>query len=118
MRRLTGFLLRREVVLAVFLLLKLAAVITTGLTIGTVETWGIGILALVTYTVIAWFAHQRRVISIWAATLIILYEGSNALTTGVEYFDTAPAIGIISFTVALYLVMGALVIFSSRHRAR
>ena len=118
MRGLTGFLLRREVVLAAFLLLKLAAVIATGLSMGSIETWGIGILALATYAVICWFAHQRRVISIWAATIIILYEASSALTTGIEYFKTAPAIGVISFAVAAYLILGALVIFSSRHKGR
>lgn len=113
-----AFLLRREVVLIVFLLLKLAAVITTALTVDAIEAWGIGILALLTYSVIAWFAYKRRTVSIWAITLIMLYEGSGALLTGIENFDTAPAIGGIGFIVAVYLVLGALTILSSRHTRR
>ncbi|BDQ34074.1 hypothetical protein [Pseudodesulfovibrio portus] len=118
MRGVTGFLMRRGVVLSAFLLLKLAAVITAGTTLGSVEGWTIGILSLAVYATIAWFAHRNRVISIWAITVIMLYEGSGALITGIQYFNAAPAIGIMGVTVAVYLVLGALVVFSSRHRGQ
>lgn len=118
MRGLTGFLLRREVVLATFLLLKLAAVIMAGTTLGSVEAWTFGVLSLAVYAIIAWFAYRGRVISVWAMTIIMLYEGSGALITGIEYFDAAPALGITGITVAVYLVLGALSVFSSRHRGR
>lgn len=118
MRGLTRFLLRREVALIAFLLLKLAAVTTAGLATDETRTWGLGILALVTYTVIAWFAWRGRVLSIWAITILMLYEASGALITGLEQFNSAPAIGVIGIVTAAYLVMGALMIFASRHARR
>lgn len=118
MRGLTGFLMRREVVLAAFLLLKLAAVIMAGATLGGVEAWTVGVLSLTVYAVIAWFAWQRRAVSVWAMTVIMLYEGSGALITGIEYFNAAPALGVIGVVVAVYLVLGALAVFSSRRAER
>ncbi|MBG0790512.1 MAG: hypothetical protein H0S80_08470 [Desulfovibrionaceae bacterium] len=118
MRGLPGFLLRRDVVLAAFLLLKLAAVVIAGLTLGTAQAWAIGVLALAVYGVIAWFARSGRLISIWAITIIILYEASGALLTGVAQFKQAPGIGLLGIAVAAYLLLGALSVFSGRHARR
>ena len=92
MRGLPGILFRRDVALAVFLILKLVAVLVAGFSLGTVEVWTIGVLTLAVYGIIAWFALQRRTISIWAITIIMLYEGSGALLTGFDQFGSAPAI--------------------------
>lgn len=118
MRAAVGFLLRRGPVLAVFPLLKLAAVIAEGVVVNTVDVWTFGVLAVIVYAVIAWFAWQRRIVSIWAMTLIMLYEGSGALLTGLRNLGTAPVLGAVSVAVAIYLVLGALTVFSSRRGGR
>ena len=118
MRALSGFLFRRDVALAAFLLLKLAAVVVSGLAMGDTRTWAVGCMALAVYGIIAWFAWQRRTLSIWAITIIMLYEGSGALLTGLARFDAAPAVGVLGIAVAAYLILGALSVFSSRRTGR
>lgn len=115
MRGLAGFLFRRETVLAAFLVLKALTVVVNGVMLGSNEAWGIGVLALMTYGAIVWFAYKRQVISIWAISIIMLYEGSGILLAGLERLDSAPALGVLGLGIAAYMVVGALVVFSSRH---
>lgn len=115
MRTLFDLLFRREVVLVVFMILKTIAAIFSGVTVNSNEVWGIGILAVLTYGVIAWFAYRRRVISIWALSIIMLYEGAGTLLTSWTYFASSPALASLGFVVGAYLILGGLVVFSSRH---
>jgi len=115
MRKLIGLLFRREVVLVAFMILKAIAAVFTGLTVNSNEAWGIGILAVLTYGIIAWFAYKRRVISIWALSVIMLYEGAGTLLTSWTYFASSPALASLGFVVGGYLILGGLVVFSSRH---
>jgi len=115
MRGPAGFLFRRETVLVAFLVLKALTVTVNGVMLGSTEAWGIGILALLTYGTIVWFASKRQVISIWAISIIMLYEGSGILLAGLEKLASAPGLGVLGLGVAAYLVVGALVIFSGRH---
>lgn len=117
MRSLFGFLFKREVILVAFMLFKLVAATLNGLNLGTVDAWGMGILMLMTYSVITWFAHKRQIISIWAISIIMLYDAAGAVMGGLAQLGPAPAVGIIGFAVGLYMIFGALVIFSSRHQS-
>lgn len=99
-----------------FLLLKTAAVLAHGLAQGSTEAWGTGILALLVYGIIAGFARAGRVISIWAVTVLMLYEGAGALLLGWSGLQGAPGVAVIGFVAAAYLIAGALAVFSSRRR--
>lgn len=116
MRGLLEFLFRRGSVLVGFLLLKAAAVLVNGLASDSGAVWGLGILALLVYAVIAWFAHTGRLVSIWAITVLMLYEGAGALLLAWSSLGSAPGIAAIGLCAALYLILGALVVFSSRRR--
>ncbi|WP_319541587.1 hypothetical protein [uncultured Pseudodesulfovibrio sp.] len=115
MRRVFDIVFRRDIVIVVFMILKAIAAIFTGLTVGSNEVWGIGILAVLTYGVIAWFAYKRRVISIWALSVIMLYEGAGTLLMSWTYFGSSPALASLGFVVGGYLILGGLVVFASRH---
>ncbi|WP_319582934.1 hypothetical protein [uncultured Pseudodesulfovibrio sp.] len=114
MRALLEFLFTRKHALVGFLLLKAVAVVVNGLVQGAAEVWGIGILALIVYAVIARFALSGRVISIWAITLLMLYEAAGALLLAWSSLTGAPAVALIGLVVAVYLIVGALVVFASR----
>ena len=114
MRALLEFLFTRKHALIGFLLLKAVAVIVNGLVRGSAEIWGIGILALIVYGIIARFAQAGRAISIWAATLLMLYEAAGALLLAWASLTNAPAVALIGLVVAAYLIVGALVVFASR----
>lgn len=114
MSALLRFLFTPGHALAGFLLLKAAAVAAHGLTQGTVEAWGIGILALIVYGIIAGFARAGRVVSIWAATVLMLYEGAGALLLGWSGLTGAPVVAVVGFVAAAYLIVGALAVFASR----
>lgn len=114
MGQVLAFILRPKVVLVAYLCIKAVAAALHGLSAGTTEAWGIGILMLLTYSVIAWFAAQRMVISIWAITILMLYDAAGAVLGGLHQFSTAPAAALIGFVVGVYMVMGALVVFQSR----
>jgi hypothetical protein len=114
MRALLEFLFTRKHALIGFLLLKTVAVVVNGLVQGSAEVWGIGILALAVYATIARFAQAGRVLSIWAVTLLMLYEAAGALLLAWSSLTSAPAMALIGLVVALYLIVGALVVFASR----
>ncbi|XXJ21443.1 hypothetical protein ACR42D_18265 [Desulfovibrio caledoniensis] len=114
MRALLAFLFTRKHALVGFLLLKAVAVIVNGLARGSAEAWGIGILALMVYAIIARFAQAGRAISIWAVTLLMLYEAAGALLLAWSGLTSAPAMALIGLVVALYLIVGALAVFASR----
>ena len=118
MRRVFDLIFRREVVLIIFLCLKALAAVFTGVTVNSNEAWGIGILALMTYAVIAWFAYKRRVVSIWAISVIMLYEGVGTMLTSWTNFSAGPAIASLGLLVGTYLILGGLAVFSSRHARR
>lgn len=114
MGALLRFLFTRKRALAGFLLLKTAAVLVNGLARGTAEAWGMGILALAVYAVIARFAQAGRVVSIWAITVLMLYEGAGALLLAWSSLPGAPAVALTGLLVAAYLVTGALTVLASR----
>ncbi|WP_272701526.1 hypothetical protein [Desulfovibrio sp. Fe33] len=116
MGALLRFLLTRKHVLIGFLLLKTLAVLVNGLAQGSTEAWGIGILALLVYGIIARFAHAGRLVSIWAITLLMLYEAAGALLLAWSSLTNAPGVALIGFAAAAYLIAGALVVFSSRRK--
>ncbi|BCS88838.1 hypothetical protein [Pseudodesulfovibrio sediminis] len=117
MRPLLGFLFKREVVLVAFLLIKGVAAMLNGLQNNTTEAWGMGILMLLTYSVIVWFAYKRQRISIWAISILMIYDAAGAVIGGWQHFNTAPAVGVIGLIVGLYITFGAMVIFSGRHQS-
>lgn len=114
MRALLQFLLRRETVLIAFLLIKAVTATANGLALNSGEAWGIGLLALATYSVIAWFACKGRLVSIWAISLIMLFEGSGLLLRSLADFPEAPVPALIGMAVTAYLFLGTLIVFSSR----
>jgi hypothetical protein len=114
MRALLEFLFTRKHVLIGFMLLKALAVVVNGLVLGTAEAWGIGILALMVYGIIARFAQAGRVLSIWAVTILMLYEAAGALLAALSGLGSAPATALIGLAAAAYLVVGALAVFASR----
>ncbi|NDV18245.1 hypothetical protein GO013_02275 [Pseudodesulfovibrio sp. JC047] len=114
MRALVALLFRRQVVLVVFMVLKIIASIFSGVTVNSNEAWGIGLLAVLTYGVIAWLAYKRLVISIWAISIIMLYEGAGTLLTSWAYITSSPALALLGLAVGAYLIFGGLVVFSSR----
>ena len=115
MRGLLEILLRRKTVLIVFLVLKCLTATVNGLTLDSGEAWGLGILAVATYAVIAWFANQGRLVSIWAISIIMLFEGSGLLLFCLHTFSSAPLLTLVGLVVTGYLFLGALIVFSSRH---
>ncbi|EGB15173.1 putative monovalent cation/H+ antiporter subunit A [Pseudodesulfovibrio mercurii] len=117
MTALLRFLFTRGHALAGFLLLKAVAVVVNGLAQGTAEVWGLGILTLVVYGIIARFAQAGRVISIWAITVLMLYEAAGGLLLAWSSLTQAPGVAAIGFAVAAYLVVGALAVLSSRREA-
>jgi hypothetical protein len=114
MRALFAFLFTRKHALVGFLLLKAVAVIVNGLVQGSAEVWGIGILALMVYAIIARFAQAGRTLSIWAVTLLMLYEAAGALLLAWSGLTNAPGLALIGLAVAAYLIVGALAVFASR----
>ncbi|MGE4422535.1 MAG: hypothetical protein AB7D39_09575 [Pseudodesulfovibrio sp.] len=114
MRALLAFLFTRKHALIGFLVLKAVAVLVNGLVRGTAEVWGIGILALIVYAIIARFAQAGRVLSIWAITLLMLYEAAGALLLAWSGLTDAPGMALIGLAVAAYLIVGALAVFASR----
>lgn len=114
MRALLEFLFNRRNALIGFLLVKAAAALVNGLLSDSAEVWGIGVLAVAVYAVIAWFAHSGRVISIWAISILMLYEGAGALLLAWANLTLAPGVALVALAVALYLILGALTVFSSR----
>ncbi|WP_316899248.1 hypothetical protein [Pseudodesulfovibrio indicus] len=114
MRALLEFLFKRRNVLLGFLLIKAIAAVASGLLAGTAEVWAIGVLAVGVYAVIARFAYSGRIISIWAITVLMLYEGAGALLLAWSSLTSAPGVAVIALAVALYLILGALAVFSSR----
>jgi len=114
MRALFAFLFTRKHALIGFLLLKTIAVVVNGLVRGSAEVWGISILALAVYAIIARFAQAGRVLSIWAITLLMLYEAAGALLLAWSSLASAPGTALIGLVVALYLIVGALAVFASR----
>ena len=114
MRALLQFLFTRKHALIGFLLLKAVAVIVNGVLQGTAEVWGIGILALLVYAIIARFAQAGRTISIWAATVLMLYEAAGALLLAWGSLPSAPGTALIGLIVAAYLIIGALAVLGSR----
>jgi hypothetical protein len=114
MGALLRFLFTRKHALAGFLLLKTAAVLVNGLVRGTAEAWGMGILALAVYAIIARFAQAGRIVSIWAITVLMLYEGAGALLLAWSSLPGAPVAAVIGLLVAAYLVTGALTVLASR----
>ncbi|MCJ2165553.1 MULTISPECIES: hypothetical protein [unclassified Pseudodesulfovibrio] len=118
MRTLIEFLLRRETVLVGFLIIKTVTAVLKGLALNTGETWGMGILAVATYAIIAWFAHKGRVISIWAISIIMLYEGTGLLLVSLGAFPAALSVALIGLAATAYIFIGTLITFSSRHVRR
>jgi hypothetical protein len=114
MRALLEFLFTRKHALVGFLLLKTIAVAVNGLVRGTAEVWGLGILALLVYAIIARFAQAGRALSIWAITLLMLYEAAGALLLAWSSLTSAPGAALIGLVVAAYLIVGALAVFASR----
>jgi len=114
MRTLFEFLFTRKHALIGFLLLKTIAVVINGMVQASAEVWAVGILALVVYGIIARFAQAGRAISIWAATLLMLYEAAGALLVAWAGLPDAPAAVLIGLAVAAYLITGALAVFASR----
>ena len=115
-----GFLRRREVILVIFLLAKTAQSVIVGLAVNTNEVWGFGILALLVYLVLAWFTYQRQIISIWAISVLMLYEASGPFINTLKDLAAAPmdnmGMGMATLIVSGYILYGALVIFQSRHQ--
>ncbi len=118
MRNLARFLLQRDAMLMGFLVVKAATSVIKGVAVNSNEVWGLGVLAVAAYAVIAWFAHQGRVVSIWAITLLMLYEGAGLLLMGVKLFPSSPLTAVLGLIVAAYVILGALIVFPSRHGGR
>ena len=115
-----GFLRRREVILVIFLLAKTAQSVIVGLAVNTNEVWGFGIIALLVYLVLAWFTYQRQIISIWAISVLMLYEASGPFINTLKDIAAAPmdnmGMSMATLIVSGYILYGALVIFQSRHQ--
>lgn len=107
---------KRETVLIAFLVAKAVHGLVVGLTVNTSEAWGNGILAVLVYGVISWFAHKGQGISIWAISLIMMFEGTSQFGSAWKGFDANPAVSSMVFVVATYIVLGAMVIFLNRRR--
>lgn len=112
-----NFLFRRETVLVAFLLFKVAATVFHGVTMNTTEAWGIGIMALMTYSVIALFAWKRHAISIWAISIIILYDAAGSVAGAWDSLSTSPVAGVVGMALGVYLILGGLAVFSSRRES-
>jgi len=112
------FLLQRDAMLMGFLVVKAATSLIKALAVGSNEAWGLGILAVVVYGIIAWFAHQGRGVSIWAITLLMLYEGAGLLLLALGAFTSSPFMALLGMAVAAYVILGALIVFPSRHARR
>ena len=114
MRALILFLLQRRTVLLLFPVIKAVAAVVNGLTVNTIETWGIGILAVLTYSIISWFAYQGRLISVWAITVLMLFEASGLVLSSLAAFNETPVPALLGLVLSVYLILGGLVVFASR----
>ena len=114
MRALLNLLLQRRTVLLFFPAFKAVAAVVNGLAANTAEAWGIGILAVLVYSAISWFAWRGRIISIWAITVLMLFEASGLLLGSLAAFGEAPVRAVIGVLLTLYLILGGLIVFSSR----
>jgi hypothetical protein len=116
------FLLRNKTIIIVFLLAKTIDTVITGMTLNSVEAWGIGILAILIYSVLAWFSYTRQVISTWALAIVMLFEGIGPLSDSLKNLATtpvhAPVSDLLTLAISGYIVGGALIIFQSRHKCR
>jgi len=119
-KSLLRFLLRRETILIVFLLAKTVDTIITGMTVNSNEAWGIGILAVLTYSVLAWFTYTRQTISTWVLAVVMLFEGIGPLSDSLKNLATspmqAPVSDMLTLAISGYIVGGALVIFQGRRQ--
>jgi len=110
-----GFLFRNEVILIFFMLVKIINAVMNGINVNSNEAWAIGILAILTYSVLAWFAYKRQAISIWAISIIMLYDAVGSTSAALNNFATTPTTSVMALIMSGYIILGALVIFSSRH---
>lgn len=115
-----AFLRRRETILIFFLFAKTVSSVIVGRAINSNEAWGLGILALLVYLVLAWFTYKRQIISIWAISVIMLYEASGPFINTLKILAATPMdntiMSILTLIVSGYILYGALVIFQSRHQ--
>ncbi len=99
-----------------FLIVKALTVLTNGFVRASAEVWTVGVLALVVYGVIAWFAHKGRLVSIWAVVVLMLVEGADALVNAAGTLETYPLLSLLEFIMAVYLIIAAYVVFAARRR--
>ena len=113
------FLLRREVILAIFVLSTVVVGLSDGASGGSRESWTVGILTILVYSTLAWFTHQRWLIATWATILVLLATGSGYLYDGFVGLTHDSEAGfltlIVKALVGIYLSWGALIIHRERH---
>lgn len=111
-----GTLFRPKFSLPVFLAAKAIESLVLGLMGHSNQIWALGILTILVYGTIAWFAHKHQPISVWAMSLIMLYEGIGQISTSVRLLQTAPFLNLPILCVAIYVVIGGMVLFGTRHQ--
>lgn len=113
------FLLKREVILAIFVLMTLVVGISDGAAGGSRESWTVGILTILVYSTLAWFTHKRRLIATWATVAVLIVTGSGYLYDGfvglVQGSDASFITLLGKALVGIYLTWGALLIHRERH---
>ncbi len=114
-----AFFLRRETILAAFVLSGLVTAIIDGMRVGTQEVWITGLVTIVTFSLLAWFTHQRRLLATWATILVLIVTGSGYLYDSFNSLAHASEgmvlVDIFKVVAGIYLTWGALIIHRERH---
>ncbi|MGL1861144.1 MAG: hypothetical protein OCC46_01320 [Pseudodesulfovibrio sp.] len=114
-----AFFLRRETILAAFVLSGLVTAIIDGMRVGTQEVWITGLVTVVTFSLLAWFTHQRRLLATWATILVLIVTGSGYLydsfTSLTHASEGMVLVDIFKVVAGIYLTWGALIIHRERH---
>lgn len=109
-------LLRTDTAMAVFLVAKLIKCISLGVVAQSNEVWAIFILTMLVYGVIAWFAHKRQIISIWAMVIIMFYEGVDQVSMSLGALGSSPVLNVLALVVAVYVILGGMALFVNRNQ--
>lgn len=114
-----AFFLRRETILAVFVVAILISGLFGELKAGTENGWLTGILPVAIAATLAFFTYKRQLLATWATILVLIITGSGylhdsftGLTSDAEgdFFSLA-----VKALAGIYLTWGALIIHRERH---
>lgn len=114
-----GFLFKRPAILVVFVLITSVNAVLAGMVGDSRESWMVGIMAVLTYGVLALLTHRRMKLATIALVFIMLFNGMGSLFEAFRNLIVDPTHQTFMNGAALvagaYMIAGGLIIFAGRN---